>query len=440
MNRIEFFKKACHEGLYKQRRWVISAFTVVQEGADDWKKDPYDYRIVQTPTGIFFVDPEGPVDTENKTLSPLEGKRLTEAPFHFREAVELKIGELPNVKKDIITTLGNMFFNLCAIIPAFGPKLEFITDSVKISNVESEIAKRLKDTPGPDEARNDNDLYVDEYIRFCDSFAYLTEFTQVCTIAITPKAITQAPGTIELRNKLLEENKDKLDDPAVVARIEAVLLKHDAEYLKDDPSENFLITKKSRNVVRKKLFLDYGADPGLTTSFKVDLIAKSLSEGWDVNKLPTMIRASRAASYDRGAETQLGGEAVKWLYRASSNVNIIDTDCGARLGLAISVNEYNKNKLVGMNVITQTSTKLVKDANEAGQYLGKRLMVRSPMYCKLSKTDYCKVCVGERLGANPNSGATAVSRLGSVFLALSLKKFHAVGLSLERATLEEIMS
>jgi hypothetical protein len=152
------------------------------------------------------------------------------------------------------------------------------------------------------------------------------------------------------------------------------------------------------------------------------------------------LRMLGSASYDRGAETQLGGEAVKWLYRASSNVNIIDTDCGARLGLAISVNEYNKNKLVGMNVITQTSTKLVKDANEAGQYLGKRLMVRSPMYCKLSKTDYCKVCVGERLGANPNSGATAVSRLGSVFLALSLKKFHAVGLSLERATLEEIMS
>ena len=215
---------------------------------------------------------------------------------------------------------------------------------------------------------------------------------------------------------------------------------HDKEYLQGDPSENFLLSAKSRNVARKKLFLDYGADAGLTTSYKVDMIQSSLSEGWETDKMPQMINASRAGSYDRGAETQLGGEAVKWLYRAASNVNIIDKDCGSRLGIAVTVTPESLNKLVKMRIITQTSTTLIEDEQQAGQYLGKRLMVRSPMYCKLGMTDYCRYCVGERLGNNPNSGATAISKLGSNFLSLSLKKFHSSELKLVKAQLTNIIS
>lgn len=440
MNKIEYFKKACQAGLYKHRNWVFAAFTVVQEDPSAWKKgDTYAWRINQTPAGAFFVKPE--LDSAgNFQLEPIEGTRPGEPPFNFLEAIDLEPGDFPNVKEKMTVSLGNLFFNLCSIIPAFGSKMDFVKGEVKIEKIEAAIAKRLKSTPKEGEVRSDEDLYVDEYLVFRDSFSYLVEFTQICTVALTPKAITQAPGTIELRKKLVKEYEGRLDDPVVVAKIEAELMKHDAEYLKGDPSENFLITKKSRTTARKKLFLDYGADAGLTKSFKVDFIQKSLSEGWDVSKMPTMINALRAGSYDRGAETALGGEAVKWLYRASSNVNILDTDCGSRLGIAINVNEHNKNKLVKMRIITQSSTKLVEDEKDAEQYLGKRLMVRSPMYCKLPKTDYCRYCVGEKLGVNPNSGASAIAKLGSKFLTASLAKFHASNVKIERGSLEEFLS
>lgn len=434
MKKLEYLKHACKAKLHTQRRWVFSAFTIVQEAIDAYKTDPYDWRIVQTPSGHFFINPQ------TKELELLEDADKSVAPFNFKEAIELSQGEFDNVNEDMVVSVGNLFFNLCAIIPAFGHKMPFIKGSIDAGNLESEIAKKLKDTPKEGQERSNDWYYVDEYIRFCDSFSYLTEFTQICTVALTPKAITQAPGTIELRNKLVAEYKDQLDDPAVVAKIEAELIKHDAAYLKGDPSENFLISKKSRGTARKKLFLDYGADPGLTKSFKVDMIQKSLSEGWDVSKMPTMIDALRAGSFDRGAETALGGEAVKWLYRAASNINIIDTDCGSRLGLAMTVTEHNLNKLVDMRIITQSSTKLVANTEEAGQYLGKRLMVRSPMFCKLGKTDYCRYCVGERLGVNPDSGATAVSKLGSSFMQLSLKAFHAKSLNMVPATLQELLS
>ena len=434
MHKLDYIKEVFKAGLHTKRNWVFSAFTVIQEDINAWKRDPFTYRIVQTPSGVFYVRPD------NKQLEALEGITKGQAPFHFMEGIDLKAKEFENVNTDMRVSIGNLFFNLCAIIPAFGSKMPFVTGNVNIGKLENEIAKKLKDTPMPGETRQKDAYYVDEYLKFCDSFLYLTEFTQICTWALTEKAITQAPGTIELRNKLVEENKDNLTDPLVVAKIEAELLKHDAEYLKGDPSENFLISKKSRNTARKKLFLDYGADPGLTATFEVDMVQKSLSEGWDTSKMPTMINALRAGSFNRGAETQLGGEAVKWLYRASSNINILDQDCGSRIGLAVTVDEYNKNKLINKRIITQNSTKLIKDEAEANTYLGKRLMVRSPLYCKLPKTDYCRYCLGENLGVNPNAGSTAISKLGSVFMSLSLKAFHSTSLVVTSTTIDEILS
>lgn len=434
MNKMQYFIQACKAGLYKKRSWVFSAFTLVQESMDEWKKDAHPYRLVQTANGCFFVHPE------SLELEKLDDTKGGEPPFKLMQGIDLKAGEFENVSQDMRVSLGNLIFNLCSIIPAFGKKMDFVQGSVSVSKLEQQIANRLESTPEEGVKRDDSKFYVDEYLRFCNSFGYLTEFNQICTWALTPKAITQAPGTKELRSKLVKENQATLDDPITVAKIEAELIKHDKEYLQGDPSENFLLSAKSRNVARKKLFLDYGADAGLTTSYKVDMIQSSLSEGWETDKMPQMINASRAGSYDRGAETQLGGEAVKWLYRAASNVNIIDKDCGSRLGIAVTVTPESLNKLVKMRIITQTSTTLIEDEQQAGQYLGKRLMVRSPMYCKLGMTDYCRYCVGERLGNNPNSGATAISKLGSNFLSLSLKKFHSSELKLVKAQLTNIIS
>lgn len=433
MDKYQFFIRACKAKKHEFKEWVISAFSVVVEDPQNYIGDNYMYRIVQTPTGSLFVN-------ERQELEAIEGTVGGKPPFFFREQISLKAGDFENVKKDTITTLGNLFFNLCCIIPAFGAKLEFQTGAIDIKKVEALIAKRLQDTPAIGVARDDRWLYVDEYVKFRDSFGYLTEFTQLCTIALTPKAITPAPGIDKLREKLVKENEGRLDDPAVVADIEKQLIAYDADYLKGDPSEDFLITKKSRGSARKKLFVTYGADPGLTNSFKVDYVVPPLVEGWDVNKMPTMINALRAGSYDRGAETELGGAAVKWLYRASSNVNIIDTDCGTRLGIGVVVTPINFKNIVNLRVITANATKLIEDEQEAGAYIGKKIMIRSPMYCKLEKTDYCRYCVGERLGINPNSAATAISDLGSSFLSASLQSFHSKSIETQRASLDEILN
>lgn len=429
MNAKEYYLKAMQKGLYKKRDWVFSCFCLQKQNVD--KVKPYPYQIVQMPNGQYYYD-------ENLNLELIEGTSGSIPLIHARDVFELNPGDFINVKKRIVTTAGNILFNCCSIISAFGSKIEFITGKVSVSSIEDMLAPLIKSIP-EDNVRDESSIYVDEYLCFCDSFNYLTEFNLIFTQALTEKAITQAPGTIELRNKLVEENKDHLDDPLVVAKIEKALLEHDAQYLKGDKSKDFLISKKSREVARRKLFLDYGSDVGLTDSFKADMVQKSLSEGWQIEKMPTMINALRAGSYNRGAETQLGGEAVKWLYRASSNINILDTDCQSSIGMTELIDKNNVKTLVGKRVMNGNQTTLVENKEQADTYLGKVITRRTPLYCKLLSTDWCRYCLGETLGTNKDAAAVAVSNLGSSILGIALKAFHSSGISTATAKLTDIL-
>ncbi|MHC5879726.1 hypothetical protein ACYT69_12445, partial [Streptococcus pyogenes] len=72
---------------------------------------------------------------------------------------------------------------------------------------------------------------------------------------MTEKAITESDNIDEIKQAIFEKYKDKLDDPASQAKINAELINYDKSvWLKGDPSERFLISGKSANV-RRKLFL-----------------------------------------------------------------------------------------------------------------------------------------------------------------------------------------
>jgi hypothetical protein len=176
----------------------------------------------------------------------------------------------------------------------------------------------------------------------------------------------------------------------------------------------------------------HGAESGLGDGVEVDLIQNSLSEGWDITKFPAMNNSLRAGSFNRGAETMLGGEAVKWLLRASSNMTVTQEDCGARLGLEILVDNDSIHKLPGFSVVTQDGHEKISDLEAAGKYMGKKILLRSSMFCKLEKTDYCAVCVGEKLALSPTALSAAIAEYGNIFLLLFMKKMHGSALQVAR--------
>lgn len=430
MNKLEFFLAAMEAQEFRRRAWVFAAFSVVSEAPDAWRQMPYPYRIVQQPTGVFFVNPKNPQE-----LLPIEGCVAGEPPFRFKDHVTLVKYQVPNLldHDELDTTYGNILFNYTGVIWPFSHNLErgsckipYQTGRVSASHMEGLIIRRLADDPKPGEEGHDpaDRIFVSEYLKFCDAMFYLAGFTQLCVPASTPKSLVPAPGLYELRARLLEENKDRLHDASVVAMIQKQLIDYDRAYLKDDPSSDFLINSKSWNVVRSKQFGMHGAEMNtLTDSVDVKVIPTSLSEGWSIEHFPDYMNSLRGGTFGRSAQTQMGGESVKWLLRASSNITVTDKDCGTTMGIDFACTDKNFNWLVGCSVQSTTGPVLVSD-EDAKSYIGRRLVVRSPMYCQLDKTDYCQTCVGERLAANPTALSTSISDYGSTFLGIFMSAVH----------------
>lgn len=427
MNKRDYFIAACKAEEFRRSNWVISVFAILREDPEKWKADNYPYRIVQLPTGMWYVNPEN-----RDELLKIDDAKANEPMYHPGRLVTITKAEFPNLQKDRATvTYGNLLVNFSSVIWPFGHKVPYQEGEITASGMERLIVNRLRDTPEEGQAREDKYIYVDEYLKFANSMFYLAGLSQICVPAGSVKSMTSSPDIIPLRNKLIAENKDRLHDAATVAKIDAELVKADKAWIKGDAAEHFLLSGKSYNIVRKKLFLQMGAEMGLDESQNVEYIPKSLAEGWDISKFPAMNNALRAGSFNRGAQTMLGGESVKWLLRASSNMAVTIDDCGSKLGNLAHISEGNKSKWVGFSIVGDQGPIKVTEEN-VGSYLGKTLMMRSPMYCKAPKTDFCKICVGDRLAANPTALSSAVAKYGSDFLLLFMAAAHAKALILAK--------
>ena len=427
MKREEFFMKAMAAGNYRRLPWIISALAVTRSEPDAWKGDPYPYRIVQTPTGAFFVDPE-----KGNELSPIDGTKSGEPPFNYRDRITVNPETMPNATGEIDTLYGNVLVNFITLVWPFGNKLPFQTGRIAARKIEGLILPLLKDTPKEGEPRDAKTIYVDEYLKFCEGMFFLTGLSQICTPGASEKSMTPPPGIEELKEKLLKENEGRLHDPAVIAGIDAKLIAYDAEYLKGDRAEGFLITKKSREIVRRKLFLMHGAETGLSESVAVELNKNSLVQGWDIENFPQLNNAQRAGSFNRGQQTMLGGVAVKELLRASSNIQVTTEDCGTKLGLPVQIDGESYKRQLGLTVQGPDGGETLTEENK-GTYIGKSVLMRSPVTCSgLTKGDYCSKCVGSRLAANPTALSSAVAAQGSEFLAIFMKLAHGKSITVAK--------
>jgi hypothetical protein len=438
MDKASFFLAAMNAGLFKQKVWVIQAFSLTRESPDAYKSDPYPYRIVSLPNGYHYVDP---LDASNliKIDDALPGSPI----FRFNEVIHVPAGAVPTVEEDLESMYGIVLVNYIMVLDPLHGKIPFQRGEITAKGIEKLILPRFVDDAIALESKETDPfkrpISVAERIDQANAVFYLTGFAQISTPSATEKTMTPAPGILELRAKLLAENKDHLNDPAVIASIAAELQKFDKEYMKGDRGNDFLIdTGKSFGIVRARRFGMIGGQKGLTAG-DFDIVQNSLDEGWDLSSFVAMNNSSRSGSYDRGADTQLGGESVKWLLRASSNINIlVNQDCGTKLGMPQLITD-DKHNTIGFSVVTeQGAVELTHD--NYGEYLGKRVMIRSPMFCTAKYTDICGICAGPRLAAAPTGASNAISQLGNTFMRLKLKSMHGKELKVVDIDLQSVLS
>lgn len=428
MDKISYLHAALKALCFIERSWITCAFAIVHEGPDDWKKDPYPYRIVATPTGYSYV-------AEDKiSLLPITDAKGGEPLLDRKTKLTITPEHAPNLKEaSVETSIGRLLYNWVMVIYPFGNKLRYYNElGASVEKIIDDFLPLWVDAPADGTAIAEGAVTTEEYLKFCEAGDYLRGFSLLWVPGVTEKAITPPAGLAEYKAELLAKYDGQLHEPTIIAIINDLLVKFDAKNLAGDNSEGFLISDKARNIVRRKLYLMTGAEPGLEDKVDLDLIKNSLSEGWEISKFPAMIDTVRSGAFQRGAETMYGGEAVKWLMRASSNLAINGEDCGSKLGMPTTLTKDNIAHYRHFHAIVGEELVLIEEASVDKLVGAGEVLIRSPQFCQATLTDYCVVCAGPRLTVNKTGLSAAVTGQGSKLMLLAMGGAHAKALLLSR--------
>lgn len=431
MLKHEFYLTAMKEGAHLRKAWVIAAFSVVRTTAEPL---PWDIRYTPDETLGYTRQPDGSFEWEalEELIQDSTPDGLMEFPtevpafvpaFRAMEYLDLKAGDVPNLKQDVKTTYGDVLFNYRVLVYAFDDLLEYQVGPVSIKKIEKWIAANMVSDVEPGEQEDDAKLYVRKYLRYGQAIADLAGFTQLFVPAASARSLQTHPEARQRREELLEKHKDRLHDPAVVAEIQNELVAMDRNWIKGDPSEGFFTSDKQFNTARKRQFLIHGPEAGFSEGGSAELVVNSLDEGWDISKMPAMVNSLRAGSYYRGALTALGGESVKFFLRVFQNTYISEKDCGSTLG-AVKLIDANSRDLEGMYHITANGPELLT-FESLERLKGQRIRLRSPLYCKTAHSDFCETCMGIHNSNNPLGLGSMAAKVGSTFMSIMMASAHA---------------
>ncbi len=420
MNRFEYFKAALKSDAILKKEWVLSVFTVARF-ADDRQREEYPYRIKREQDGVYFLNPEGAYEL-------IEGVGPDEDVLHPQDSIKITPADMPNYSgPEIHTRAGTAFCNMLVLVRSFGNLIPYINGYVRSRDIENQIEKLLVD----DADQTEGKIQVKKYLEAAEAAMSLVGYNAVFVTSVTPKTLFGHPMAQQLRAELMEKFAGQLTDPAIIAQFNSAFEALDREWLKDDPAMDFYINDKYFNAIRMKMFYMFGAENAFGDGSTVTFLPKSLAEGIDVKELPAMINSLREGSYNRGAQTQLGGSKAKDIYRMMGTVAITGPDCGSKLGIPMRITKSNVSRIVGHYYIVNKVSHEITNEN-AASFLDQILELRDPLTCKQSGKNVCVKCIGKRLAENEHGLGAACGNLGGRFLTAFLKKMHASALKTKK--------
>lgn len=436
MNKSVFYKQALKAGAYARKDWVISAYAVVRqqpapanpemvrasgdEKISGMNGERYDIRYNRESTEVLVPD-----ETGDFIWVTIDDHPPMTALFVASDELEVVPEDIPNLAQPVQSTYGDLLFNWIALVHPFESRIPYQVGPVKIRKIEAMISKLLVDNEEVAGVKPEpHQIPVSMYMKFGKCMGALAGYTQLFVPTITPKSLQTNPDIMRRRAELLEEHKDRLHDPVVVAKIQDELIQMDKDALKGDPSEGFFMSNKTWGTARKRMFSIHGPEAGFNEGGNAELVVNSLNEGWDTTKLPAMFNSTRAGSFYRGALTALGGEAVKFFMRVFQNTGISEEDCGATNGVEFFIDPGRADYFEGMYQITPSGLQELT-AEYLPSVTGKYVTLRYPTYCKTDHTDFCAKCSGRRLADNPHMVAAENTSVASMFMSIMMASAHA---------------
>lgn len=438
MLKRDYFIEALNNEASLERDWVLSCFSVTDYPLMEEVslQDCYPYQLLKSKKDdslLYYVK------KEKDGVETLTGYVVNQPLFAFSDNLELTIGELTNVDRDIKTTYGNALVNSVVVIYPFKDKIPFITGKFDGDVIISIVVKNLKDTPTDDEERDSKAFYIDEVEKCANAATYMEAFSLISVPTTSEKTMVANPAVSKLRDELLNKHKHELDNPAVIANIQEQMVKLDKESFKGDKATGFYLSGKAYNIVRMRKFGMMGLIGGIG-DVKPSLVTASLAEGWDKTKINSYIDDIRAGSYARGKTTAISGYGVKLVNSVFQSVTIEEKDCGVKKGNRVKVTEHNYGSFVGRYMVAESGKPISITSDLARSLIGKTISVRTPMLCKTKPPAFCATCAGDSISMLPKSVHITASDINSIYMNLAMKSMHGKSLSTAKYPLLSDMS
>lgn len=425
VNKLDYFLRSVQDGKYLHRAWLLSVFAILPP-------DQVDIKNADTSSGGsvgLVTDSKGQVSVlqDDESYAVISDHVGNTPLFGKDEKVSVKSGSLPMFDKDVNTTYGIFIMNALLLHYPYEGLAKYINGPMSPGMLNGIAYDILKEGKMP----------VDSHIRFENAASMITCLSQVGVPSASRKSVTPNKKAIVLRDKLVKENKDNMNDPAVVAGMQKVLGKEDDDYLKGDPSTGFYIGGKASKG-RMRLNTMYGSETDFHDESKIHVMTPSLAEGWDVDNMPMLINTLRGGSYSRGTQTALGGESAKVTSRIFQNYKVEGEDCGTKLGIPITLTADNFENFIGRSLAGQVTP--LQDSKLRGM-IGKTVTIRSPAFCQAPGTTLCKSCMG-KVVSESSVGLNAQAVIAaSTFLGLFMGAMHSSGaVNTERYDYKSAMS
>lgn len=256
------------------------------------------------------------------------------------------------------------------------------------------------------------------------------DLAELLNPSLTTRLLVLPPELKKFRDDLFKKYEKEIEagDVSVGAKIEEELVNFGKKYYSQFPEwDNFASGAKLDydNSMKTMTLMKGPILDTLTDTWKI--LRSNYNDGISKEEYPLFAGSAVSGVYSRALGVAQGGYTVKKFIATLQDVEAAEdgSDCGTKDYLDIFLDPYFKNEFLYMNVIADNGKLVTLLPDNINQYLGKRIKLRSPMYCKHTPPKICSKCLGiHPYKMNIKMIGLASTKIGATLLNKRLKAFH----------------
>lgn len=368
-------------------------------------------------------------------------RQIEKARFKCNDIMELNAKESPTGVK-MTTTVGRFII--------YRVLIEFckLTDIVPYINkrIDNKVYNSMDSMVG--DALMKNKISMDtmkDYINQRDWFTF--SLHAVVCASYSPKVIKTPKEVVELRDSLVKKYKKELESGNIDVsdNIEQALIKRMKEVMGNDYGMDLYISGARGSIGNnlKDINLFKGAVINPFTG-KYDIVTSNFMDGIRKQDIAASANANVAGAYPKACGTAISGYLGKQMIALLQTyvLGSRDSDCGS-VGYVdlVMTEDFVRNKLFLYRYIKEGDKLIMLTEDNIEKYIGKRVKLRSPMYCKkVENGKLCNKCCGDQYYEQDIDTVGLLSmRVAGTLTNANMKKFHSNQIKIARFDLDKLL-